>query len=207
MGINNPGVPGANLPASEDHVMRRLADLERAYRELGPSVARSFAPVIADLQAKQATLDATVATLNTTVSGLASAVADISTLVGQQTTGTAGNATTGGAATLTLSAASYAVVTINVPSGYTVAAVNANTAAAIGAGAGIAVQIATRIGGLDGPTMNVYTNGATGNGASNFSRVFTVTSGGTFTVETRAFLSSGSGSAILTTAAGVTFYR
>jgi len=39
MGLNNPGTPGANLPASEDHVMRRLADLERAYRELVASTA------------------------------------------------------------------------------------------------------------------------------------------------------------------------
>jgi len=34
MGLNDAGVPGRNLPAGEDHVMRRLADLERAYREL-----------------------------------------------------------------------------------------------------------------------------------------------------------------------------
>lgn len=39
MPIGNPGVPGANLPAGEDHVMRRLADLERAYRELVASTA------------------------------------------------------------------------------------------------------------------------------------------------------------------------
>ena len=32
MGV--PGVPGANLPAGEDHIMRRLADLERAIREM-----------------------------------------------------------------------------------------------------------------------------------------------------------------------------
>ena len=34
MGFNNPAVPGANLPAGEDHVMRRLADIERAIREM-----------------------------------------------------------------------------------------------------------------------------------------------------------------------------
>lgn len=41
MGLGNPGVPGANLPAmlDEAHVMRRLADLERAYRELVASTA------------------------------------------------------------------------------------------------------------------------------------------------------------------------
>jgi hypothetical protein len=39
MGLNDAGVPGRNLPAGEDHVMRRLADLERAYRELVASTA------------------------------------------------------------------------------------------------------------------------------------------------------------------------
>jgi len=41
MGLGNPGVPGANLPAmlDEAHIMRRLADLERAYRELVASTA------------------------------------------------------------------------------------------------------------------------------------------------------------------------
>ena len=34
MGFNDAGVPGRNLPAGEDHVMRSLKDLERAYREL-----------------------------------------------------------------------------------------------------------------------------------------------------------------------------
>jgi len=39
MGLNDAGVPGRNLPAGEDHVMRRLADLERVYRELVASTA------------------------------------------------------------------------------------------------------------------------------------------------------------------------
>ena len=34
MGFNDAGVPGRNLPAGEDHVMRSIKDLERAYREL-----------------------------------------------------------------------------------------------------------------------------------------------------------------------------
>jgi hypothetical protein len=37
MGRNNPGVPGSNLPAGEDWVPRRLADLERGLRELTAS--------------------------------------------------------------------------------------------------------------------------------------------------------------------------
>lgn len=34
MGLQNPGAPGANLPAGEDHIMRRLHDIEYAHREL-----------------------------------------------------------------------------------------------------------------------------------------------------------------------------
>jgi hypothetical protein len=34
MALNSPGVPGSNLPAGEDHVMRRLADIERRMREM-----------------------------------------------------------------------------------------------------------------------------------------------------------------------------
>jgi hypothetical protein len=34
MALNSPGVPGSNLPAGEDHIMRRLADIERRMREM-----------------------------------------------------------------------------------------------------------------------------------------------------------------------------
>jgi len=44
-----PGTPGAAMPASEDTLVRRVADLERAVRELGPSIARSFNGTIAAL--------------------------------------------------------------------------------------------------------------------------------------------------------------
>jgi len=144
MGVNDAGVPGRNLPAGEDFAQRQIKDLQRELRELGPSIAKSFAPVIARLDAadaafavQQALLTATVAdlataqaTLATTVSGLTTAqaniaanvasiaanVADINTLVGDQVTGTAGNATTGATAVgLSTSAASFATITINVP--------------------------------------------------------------------------------------------
>ena len=40
MPIGNPGIPGANLPAGEDWVPRRFADLERQLSELQASVTR-----------------------------------------------------------------------------------------------------------------------------------------------------------------------
>jgi len=161
---------------------------------------------VATLTAQQATLTAQQATLTAQQATLTAAVANIATLVGQQVTGDAGSATTGGAAGLGTSASSFAVITFNVPAGYTVAAVNANTAAAVSTP--IYGTIATRIAGIDGPFMNAYANSSgLANGASNFSRVFGVTPGGTFTVETRAFSPSAGSSALLTTAAGVTFYR
>ena len=47
MGLGNPGVPGYNLPAGEDHIMRRLADIERAYRELVAATGlRAGAPIV-----------------------------------------------------------------------------------------------------------------------------------------------------------------
>jgi hypothetical protein len=68
--------------------MRRIADLERALREVVPSVARSIAPTVArldaqaaDLAAKQVTLDAQQATLTTTVAGLTTAQATLATAV------------------------------------------------------------------------------------------------------------------------------
>jgi len=165
------------------------------------------------LTAQAATLAATVAdlttaqaTLATTVSGLATAVANIATLVGDQVTGTAGNATTGATAVgLSTSAASFATITINVPAGFTVAAVAANTSMAMMGT--ITGYVRTRIGGSDGPNMLVFTDGTAGNGSSNFSRVFTVTSGGTFTVEARAYGATGSETAYIANAASVTFFR
>lgn len=47
-----PGSIGSQMPASEDSQLRRIADLERAMRELGPSVAGSFQSTVATLQAQ-----------------------------------------------------------------------------------------------------------------------------------------------------------
>lgn len=55
--------------------MRRVEDIERAVRELGPSIAKSLVPIIQDLQAKQAQLeeqqDALEALFNSSVTFLA----------------------------------------------------------------------------------------------------------------------------------------
>lgn len=83
-----PGSMASLLPAGPDEMVRRQRDLERRMDEALPSVARSFAPVIADLAAKQVTLDAQQATLTTqqatlatTVSGLTMAQATLATTV------------------------------------------------------------------------------------------------------------------------------
>lgn len=58
----SPGSFASQVPAGEDNTPRKIADLGRDIRELGPSIARSFAPVIADLQAKDVALAELVAT-------------------------------------------------------------------------------------------------------------------------------------------------
>jgi len=72
------GLPGSIqslIPAGPDELVRRMRDLERRMDEMGPSVAPSFSPVIADLVAKQITLDAQGVTLAATVADLAAQVA------------------------------------------------------------------------------------------------------------------------------------
>jgi len=134
MGLNSPGVPSNQLPPDEAWLVRKVADLERVVRELAPSIAKSFAPVIArldatdaDLIAKQAAIDAQQATLTTTVEGLSAAVADIATnlasintLITQVVTpGIVNHTDTGFAVTLDPSWATGASTTITVPAGCT----------------------------------------------------------------------------------------
>src|SRR5450756_2824888 len=47
-----PGSPQAKMPPAEDALIRRIQEIERVQREMLPSVAASFGPVVADLQAK-----------------------------------------------------------------------------------------------------------------------------------------------------------
>lgn len=57
-----PGNPANIVPADESTLMRRLEQIERDIRELGPSIAKSFASTVADLQAQQAAILALVNT-------------------------------------------------------------------------------------------------------------------------------------------------
>jgi hypothetical protein len=44
-----PGSPAAQMPSDEGGMARRVQEIERALLELGPSIAGSFTPVIAEL--------------------------------------------------------------------------------------------------------------------------------------------------------------
>jgi len=57
----SPGTLGNLVAPGEDAVPRRFEDLERKVKELGPSIAESLRPIIADLQAQDAILTAQVA--------------------------------------------------------------------------------------------------------------------------------------------------
>lgn len=48
--MTQPGSPASAMPADESSVMRRLADLERQMRELGPSIADSFKSTVGYLE-------------------------------------------------------------------------------------------------------------------------------------------------------------
>jgi len=64
-----PGNLGSQVPPGEDAAVRKMADLQRELRELGPSVAASFASTVAALRAQQSLL-ATQQDLLTTQQGL-----------------------------------------------------------------------------------------------------------------------------------------
>jgi len=62
------GLPGSipsMMPAGQDELVRQIKDLRRDLTELGPSVARSFQPVLDDLAAQLATLTDLVANMVT----------------------------------------------------------------------------------------------------------------------------------------------
>jgi hypothetical protein len=120
------GLPGSIqslIPAGPDEQVRRQRDLERRMDEMGPSVARSFAPVIADLTAKQAALDAANVTLTAQQASLTSQLASINALIGSQVYPTTAHVD---ASTFGLAPGANVEkvrTTISVPSGYTQALV------------------------------------------------------------------------------------
>lgn len=95
-----PGTPGAPAPAGEDFIVKKIADLDRQARELGPSIAKSF---------------------QTTVDELNQAIAQL--LVVE----TGAQSNLGPAITTTRQA--LATIPFTVPTGYTKALVQANAVA------------------------------------------------------------------------------
>lgn len=184
-----PGQPGSVVPAGEDWVPRELAALRSENREAVASVAKAFAPVIADLQTKQAALEAVVA--------------DLAVLVAEQVKPAVGNATTGVTPFATsTSASNHAGVTFTVPSGYTSAAVmgvsaitsfvrNHTCRTLIAASLGDFVEV-----GIDNAGASAHTAILTG-----------LSGGGTFTVYTQVMANAAGGFCHAMTSVSVTYYR
>ena len=194
--MTTPGSLASQVPAGDAAVMRRLEAIERWQREALPSVASSFAPVIASLQAQQADLQAQADATDAVVAGLA-------TLVGEQVTGATGTANSGvGGTSLTTSATSYALVTIAVPTGYTRAVVSGASNCYYVSTGGIEVQV--DIGGSVGYTQ-ILTNGQSSGGATHAASLTGLS--GSFTVASRARLQSGTGTAYFVTTATAIFLR
>lgn len=117
----------------------------------------------------------------------------------------AGSANTGTAVSVGTSAASFASVAIPVPEGYSRAFVTGISSLA--SANAVAAYIATRINGVDGMTMPIVSapNGAA-TGSVSFARQVTGLSGGSLSVQTRAYGSS-SLSAYIVTSASAVFLR
>jgi len=116
MGINSPGSPSSMIPPGEDFAQRQIKDLQRDLRELAPSVAKSFGPVITRLDATDADLAAKDVTLEA--------------LIGQQVTAQVGHADAYNFA-LTPAWSAIAQITVTVPAGYTRALVIATGNASV----------------------------------------------------------------------------
>ena len=190
-----PGSPANALPADDAALMRRIEAIERQLRELGPSVASSFAPVITDLQAQQATLAAQQA-------ATALVVAELADVVDAQVTGATGNASTGSAVAYGTSGSSFASFNFTVPSGFTEARILAVSGVTLAADSTCIAQ--TQVGGVNGSDMPIIVGG----GAAALARTITgLTGGDTIAVATRMRSFVGTSSAYATTSASVMFLR
>jgi len=172
----NPGVSGSQIPAGEDFAQRQIKDLQRELRELGPSIAKSFAPVIADLTAKQVALELLISQV----------------VKPQSIYSSASNFA------LTTTPTTLKTVTITVPAGFTSAvvtvlarvfAINPNTTGGP-AGTGLDYLFChPTVGAVPGVEMPLVATGSQGS-AMNLSPLSTVltglTPGGTFTVTVNA---------------------
>lgn len=187
-----PGSPANALPADDAALMRRIEAIERQLRELGPSVASSFAPVITDLQAQQATLAAQQVTLADQVAGL-------SAVVDEQVSGDTSTQFASGFS-LTSTPSQQAGVSIAVPAGFSVARVMAFSNLSAGSAA---VNCATRISGVTGGTIT----GVYGFAASAYVATLTGLDGGTVTAYTMAAAIPNTSSTMCTTTIFATFLR
>lgn len=164
--MTQPGSIASGMPADEDSLMRRVADLERTVRELGPSVASSF---------------------NSTVGELAD-------LLANQVVPFA-NSSSNSDFTVTTSDTIFATVAVSVPAGYSRALVYAGGSLSASQNLnGGRLHCRVRIAGSDGPTTTglVTTSWPYSSIAAFSTRNLGGLAGDSFTVELRAFFSHGS---------------
>lgn len=166
-----PGSFASMMPNDENSLIRRSQEQDRAIREIVPSIADSFGPVIADLQAKQAALADLIASVvgvgdfDHTVTGFDPVISTWATV---------------------------SSVTLTVPAGFTQAVVTAVAYAAIrNTTPSTATQIHCRalVAGSGGPVDDEASNpGVRSTALSVFpTRVTGLTAGGTFTVAAQAY--------------------
>lgn len=189
-------------PDTFRHLAQTIAGQKREMFDLRASVLANVSDIVADLQAKQATLEAQQAALTDQQAALEAQQAAL-------TTADAGSASSG-TVTVTTTTGAFATILFYVPAGYTRAAVVANSAISFSsATGGLGVEMTTRINGVGGVTMYQYVDTATGlgNGSTNHSRVFAVSPGGSFTVDTTASGGGASADALISTSAAVTYFR
>lgn len=168
------------MPTDEAWINRQIEDIKRQLRELGPSVAASFGPVIADLQAQQAALAEQVAL--------------------QVSPAVASAAATG--FTLDGTSRALAQVSFNVPAGFTRAVVSASGAVAGGTNStgGDALYGNVLIAGVAyGETpMIISASSRFGNVAAFGAANLTGLNGGSFLVQVAGRITTGPGSNLAT---------
>jgi hypothetical protein len=186
----NPGVSGSQIPPGEDFAQRQIADIRRELRELGPSIAKSFQPVIDRLDAADVAMAARVADIAANVASINALLTQV--VKPQSIYSSASNFA------LTTTPTTLKTVTVTVPAGFTSAvvtvlarvfAINPNTTGGP-AGTGLDYLFChPTVAGVSGAEMPLVATGSQGS-AMNVSPLATVltglTPGGTFTVTVNA---------------------
>lgn len=195
MSFYQPGMP-SSAPTGGDNfgwINERFARIDAQIRELGPSVADSFRPVVADLAAKQATLEAQQATLTTQQADLEAAQATLTAqqsalevLIASQVVPAAFSGTGSNFATAASTFVNVATATLTVPSDVTRAVVLANGYVAItdSRPSTDLIEVRTVIAGSAGdPSQLVISSGQRLSQTADAVHTLTgLTAGGTFTV-------------------------